>query len=610
MNTKLLFVATVASLSIFGGTFESIPLTQSTYSDSDPLGVTAIHNVESGVDNLNDRLTNNVVIGQFKGSLAEAGLQAKENAIVLAANKDISDLNVQSNEVVLAGDKIRLLASTSMIWIGNDTLEALLGNAGADPGEINKIETIKVNGVALPITDKTVNITIPSVDGLASTDSVELAESRAKKHADSKVIVPTPVAEYLWIADYADSYTNEAAAYYDQNRGFGGGCSSCVRDGTYMRNYDWYLDYSAEVIVRMAGSEFRHASIGVATLNTNLTDRMMKEGVSQDMLKVLPGMTLDGINDAGVFANINVTTYNPSNDWPTNKSDSATLNGFGVVRHVLDNFTNALQAAQYVQAHIYLPATILKYGYSFHFMIGDGSGKVYIVEPDWDGTSVAVIPVMTNFRVWNTSGVFKTNRNDVASYDPLGSGLTRFQILANGGDISDVWFKNGYAQGFPWPDEFVGVEYNGSTLSLSSTDEVLRAWANDNIDLANRTRDYGRYWQTVHSCKYDITNRTMKVAVQERNVWYNFGLIGSNLGLTEEKVDGMLSNLHFDELQFDNITVTNITVNGKQVMLEGDAIPRAKVLAASSVAIEAVNNADSIAEIKAALTNFFNSVKE
>jgi hypothetical protein len=185
MNMKKLITLTAMAttmLAIGAGTFESIPFNQPTFSDADPLGVTAITTAQTTATEAKTtateakqkatalettiaetvqkgQLTNDVVIvGNAKG-IGGAGMEANTTSIVFAVNRDIDELDAANGEILFAADKIRFSTGIGAIWFGDQTLDSILGNAGQ--GEMNVITAITTNGVATTIADKTVNIVIP-----------------------------------------------------------------------------------------------------------------------------------------------------------------------------------------------------------------------------------------------------------------------------------------------------------------------------------------------------------------------------------------------------------------------------------------------------------------
>ena len=233
--------------------------------------------------------------------------------------------------------------------------------------------------------------------------------------------------KYLRALRFADSYPDAAAWYYSRYARAGGACSS-VRDGnTLSRNYDWDFDAAPSWVIEMEAGPDRFGSVGVASVGTNLAAGVAVSG--SPFFKALPGMTLDGVNENGVAANINVvSSFGHTNGW-----HGSELHCLGAIRWVLDHATNAQHAAEYLAANVYVPQAMLEAGYSYHYMIADAA-ETWIVE---DGQArmvgtVANRSVMTNFRNFDPQA------------DPYGTGRERYTLLENGGNITSAWFTLAY----------------------------------------------------------------------------------------------------------------------------------------------------------------------
>ena len=212
MNMKKLITITAMAtsmLAIGAGTFESIPFNQPTYSDADPLGVTAITTAQITATEAKQKatalettiaetiqkgqLTNDVVIvGNAKG-IGGAGMEANTTSIVFAVNRDIDELDAANGEILFAADKVRFSTGIGAIWFGDSTLQSILATAGQ--GEVNAINTIKVNGSALtPDGDRAVDITIPSAGDANVIESITVNGTALVPDANKAVAITIPDA--------------------------------------------------------------------------------------------------------------------------------------------------------------------------------------------------------------------------------------------------------------------------------------------------------------------------------------------------------------------------------------------------------------------------------
>lgn len=327
------------------------------------------------------------------------------------------------------------------------------------------------------------------------------AEFFGKLGRDNLVITNAPVngearvlPKYLHAISFADSYPAEAAWYY---RTFGAAASarcSSVRDGnSYSRNYDWPFTDAAEFVIGMAAGPNRFASVGVASVGTNLTESMVASRVESPFFKCLPGATLDGINENGVVCNINVASGEVSG-W-----HGSSLHPLAAVRWVLDNATNAEHAATYLADNIGFPDG---WSMNFHFMVADKT-STYIIE-NGEAHEVTGRAVMTNFKLYPTR-------------DTSGEGQERFDILAAGADITNAWYSLAYLRGTsPVRVSDIGMDTNA----------VFTAWeSKPREEHRGEVLPSGKvWWQSVHTSVYDIEGRTLRLAVQETDDWYVFAV--------------------------------------------------------------------------------------
>ena len=386
-------------------------------------------------------------------------------------------------------------------------------------------------GATATRTDPT-NETIVAWDGtrneyirIATTDMVDgairrqvAATTNGIRRIDGEARMLPP---YLHVLSFDDGYPDDAAWYFDQIDRLGY-CSSARRGDTYVRNYDWRYDESATFVIRMSAASNRFASVGIASVGTNLTEAIVTSGAWSRYYRCLPGHTLDGINEMGLVCNINVVTTNGS-PWESHlDGDGRTLNILGACRYLLDNYSCASNAAAYVAAHAYVPVSLQKLGDSIHLMVADEL-ETWIVE---DGVAHLLTPdvgaYMTNFRRFNPDGT-------TPAVDPYGAGFERAALLADPSrplldGLTNAWYTHTYRRrpddSFPWPTEFAGMVDADGAIQNTETNR-LQQWAKENVPDIPMQRGLG-WWQTVHSTCYDIPSRTMRVAVQEKNDWYVF----------------------------------------------------------------------------------------
>lgn len=296
-----------------------------------------------------------------------------------------------------------------------------------------------------------------------------------------------------------------------------------MRNGDfYGRNFDYIFNDSPEFVVKVAANEDRHASLGVAT-HYGLREVQMEQGLYDKQLEIIPNFTLDGINDAGVIASINVAP---------GKEDVGELTGTNpsgeplelpyVVRFILDNADSADQAIELLkERNLYGTAVSDLY---LHIMIADND-KTYIVE-FIDNKMVAEEKtgneqIMTNFY------------NNLPEPTEHASGVERYAILQENYDEGDsvvgmrtlmqrVKYSNTYNySNYPvWYSESIpqSIIKNQDSPEFAIYVEAFDAirkdyWnyvTNDVRNPANTT-----FWHTTHNSVYDMSNKMLRVTVQE-----------------------------------------------------------------------------------------------
>lgn len=341
---------------------------------------------------------------------------------------------------------------------------------------------------------------------------------------------PKQIAPYLYEINYTDYTPDTESITHKTTEVFG--CSS-VRNGNYYgRNYDYIFNDTPEFVVRVSKTDTRHASIGVAT-HYGLRENLMAKGEYDKQLELIPNFTLDGINDAGVIASINVTPGEEDSGKLTGTNPNGEdLDMAQVVRFILDNANSADHAVELLKTrNLYGTAVD---GWYLHVMIADPE-KTYIVEL-LDNQMVAQEKtgdeqIMTNF-----------NRN-VPELTEHASGVERYEILKENYDegstfvgmrdlMKRVKYSNAYNYAtYPaWYSESIPQSIIKDQDSpefaayLESLDAVRKDYwnyvTNDVRNPANNS-----FWHTTHNSVYDIEARKIRVTVQEDySNYYDFTL--------------------------------------------------------------------------------------
>ncbi len=330
---------------------------------------------------------------------------------------------------------------------------------------------------------------------------------------------PVKAADYFYemtFDDYREDTKLETLQLYNYS-----GCS-IVRNGDFIgRNFDFWFNENPVFLVRVKAKEGRHASVGMA-IHFGMVEEKLLAGDYAEKLELLPNMTVDGINDAGVFCGENIAPKFDTAEVTGTDPEGRSLHMFFVPRFVLDNASSADEAVQLLKTQN-LYGSFCGYAYA-HYMIAD-KDKTYIVEII-DNKVRAVEKkgneqVMTNFYC------------NLPKYPEHPAGLERYEILQAAYDMGNT-FDGMFAllQKVKSSNEYdLTVHprwYSETWLSLAKINEpgfyaayqeTYRKNSHDYWEARkNDRRDEAqtRFWsQTIHNSTYDLAKKMLRVAVQE-----------------------------------------------------------------------------------------------
>lgn len=341
---------------------------------------------------------------------------------------------------------------------------------------------------------------------------------------------PSAIAPYLYEMTFTDYTVDTEDATHNAMEAFG--CSS-VRNGNYYgRNFDYIFNDTPEFVVHVKAKEGRHASMGVAT-HYGLRETNLLRGEYDKQLELIPNLTLDGINDAGVIASINVVPGEEDAGKLTGTNpDGEPLNAAFAARYILDNAGSADEAVELLRArNLYGTAVSNMY---LHIMIADPN-KTYVVEfinnqlvaQEKTGDE----QIMTNFYV---------NLPELTEH---AAGVERYQILKENyaeGDtmvgMRNLMARVKYSNAYNYSND--PVWYSEAIPQSILKDRDAEIFAEYAEGFENIAKDYWNYitndkrnpantkfWHTTHNSIYDIENRTLRLTVQENySDYFDFSL--------------------------------------------------------------------------------------
>ena len=389
------------------------------------------------------------------------------------------------------------------------------------------------------------------------------------------------IDDYLYEIWYSHLDYNLAKDYFAKYMDYTppvGACSSVRKGNLYGRNLDWLFDNGVEFVVHTAQSGSRKASIGVAGLMKELDKEFVETGLYSEAYKILPFQMLDGINEAGVACNVNVVPKDKgTNIGYAAIEEKERLSGSMLVRYILDNFSTAKEAVEYIRDYVTVvqSESLHKQDFEEHYMICDPlesyliefiENQTVIINMSEEADSpLAGKPYMTNFYLsdiqLNEDGSVYTPYTQDEDHDaiktnlitPNGSGLERYNLINahyEGVDetaetMTDLMlllrFSNAYAPRSEeytddkrWFTEFVSAP-SGVNVATPYTDERLNRIVDSEIakyEGAHAEGEPGRNpesefygtWQTSHTSVYDFAKSTLIVLTQERDEEYEFKL--------------------------------------------------------------------------------------
>lgn len=333
-----------------------------------------------------------------------------------------------------------------------------------------------------------------------------------------KVEQPVKIADYLWEVT-VDEYVHEAPNQLADAAKTDFGCSAVRNGNFYGRNLDFFVSEISELVVHTPAKDGRHAVVGVARLMHD-TDEDIAAGVSAEKLAILPWGMFDGINDAGLYCNMNVTPFSDSGIPHTSPNPGMPeINCVFLVRALLDNCANVDEAIEYVNSHNIIGMEAG--GFDLHFMIGDPE-KTVVLEYIDNKAVIKEQNIMTNFLV-----------NKLPEFTPHADGIERYNILVEnydeGATMEGMWnllkrvrFSHAYDPAHEpfWKSEFTGAETGYDIDTPVETVLADPRFQKNFADFKNY-QETGEYtmemglWFTTHNSTYDIANKTLWVTIRE-----------------------------------------------------------------------------------------------
>ena len=347
------------------------------------------------------------------------------------------------------------------------------------------------------------------------------------------------VAPYLYHIDYKDWDYIYAALYADELASWQGGCSAIVNGDLIGHNLDDDYDERAEFVLSMIASKGRHASVGLASAPSYLLAQYVDAGVKNDDTEkgynVLPFMTMDGINDAGVIAVMNSVPMDYGRTTGTNP-DCDDMPEFCLVRYILDYAGSVQEAIDLVDnVNVYSPDSVAVKN-EFYLIVADATRCVRI---EFINNVMLCTELDKNIGTIGTNFLLHDYDGTVESLQPHANGVERYNILSAGFESSSTkagmiellksvrYTKKYNEEEDPfWFSDYRKdwTEYGWKDLTKDSPEEDYLSPVEYSIDMYNMRKRNGITMQTVHTSVYDMNMKSLTVLSQESDQEHNFCL--------------------------------------------------------------------------------------
>lgn len=158
-------------------------------------------------------------------------------------------------------------------------------------------------------------------------------------------------------------------------------------EGYYFgRNFDWN---KCNALIMVSHPQNGYASI--STVNTDFIKQAAGILITDDILKTAAIYApLDGMNEKGLCASVNMIQDSDTIDQNTDKPDITTTTA---IRLLLDKAATVDEAIELLESY----DMHASFGYMVHFAIADNTGKSVAVEYIGNKMSVIETPIVTNF---------------------------------------------------------------------------------------------------------------------------------------------------------------------------------------------------------------------
>lgn len=347
----------------------------------------------------------------------------------------------------------------------------------------------------------------------------------------------TKIADYLYEYEAEDYGTEAPTALLTDDGPVNFGCSAVRNGNFYGRNLDLSINEICEFVIRTKATETRkHASIGVSNpVFINLTNEIVEAGLSEEQLKFIPWMTMDGVNDAGLACNINVVNmYDIEKNMHSHTNPGKPqIMVMLLVRALLDNCGSVEEAKEFIMNHDIVPIPHeLGEMWDGHIMIADAENTVIVEFTGEKGSEVKFIEtnIMTNFynHLYEAAGGYPQHACGVERYEILKANYEGSNTMQGMWELmKKVQYTQAYKESTEpfWCSEYYDVipSFDEQSREYWTKEKVLeQEMPAIEVEAYKVYEETGKYdpelnlWFTAHNSVYDIANRILWVTIREK----------------------------------------------------------------------------------------------
>ena len=481
-----------------------------------------------------------IISGKLGGRAISSPVKYAFEIVEWAEQSDFVNF-ISGTEIVFTDTLLIFSADTSSLEVLEETLRTRISEVEAVKAEWQrKVEEISGVAKEAKATENKKEI-LTAIEKGGGNPSKQAFQSMKRKD------------EHFYEIEYSEIDYEGAREYFQTHFVPAGGACTALRKGNLLgRNYDWTYDKQVEFLVRTKAHNGRYASIGVAGSISALTTDTI--GEYSDEIKYMPFRMLDGINEKGLTANVNMLNHDEQRSLPVEGTtprieEREAICSAMLVRYILDNFATPQEACEYIRDYVRVyPPYHDGQTTDLHFALSSKEQLYYLCfEPDNGGvfrTAIADVKdqplpfVMTNFRMWWASGIYDSETGyydrfadpDYEYVEKYGMGIERANLCLDfvrdteteqsvlDFMTNDLRYTKAYLEDTDpqWLTEFVGEYETLGDIARDASDgefdgilDIVRQ------RYAERSRETGLTWQTVHSVVYDLDNLTMQLVTQE-----------------------------------------------------------------------------------------------